>query len=148
MPLFGFRTHKKYDKDFSQEKAVGASGKTTKTRSKPVKKSVVTKTETKTPVVAVEVASSMTASVVIRPHITEKSGILSQNGSYTFEVARSANKDTIAKAINAIYKVKPMRVSIINVPAKRVFVRGKAGRVSGMRKAVVTLKKGDKIDFV
>jgi large subunit ribosomal protein L23 len=92
--------------------------------------------------------SSFRTDVIIRPRITEKSGLLSQNGIYTFEVTKSANKAMIAGAVNALYKVVPVRVAIINLPAKKVLVRGRRGVVSGVRKAVVTLKKGDKIDFV
>mgnify|MGYP003351962988 CR=1 FL=1 len=85
---------------------------------------------------------------IIRPMITEKSGILSQNGVYTFEIASDANKNTIASAIQSMYKVKPVKIAIINTPAQRVFVRGKRGVVSGIKKALVTVKKGDKIDFL
>lgn len=90
----------------------------------------------------------MVATSIVKPHITEKSGILSQSGVYTFVISRDANKDQVSKAIKMIYKVTPIRVAIINLPAKRVFVRGKRGTVKAVRKAVVTLKKGDKIDFV
>ena len=86
--------------------------------------------------------------IIIRPRITEKSGIASQSGVYTFVVARDANKPTIAAAVKALYKVTPVKIGVINVPSKSVFVRGKPGVVPGIRKAVVTLKKGDKIDFV
>ena len=82
-------------------------------------------------------------------HYTKmKSGILSQTGVYTFEIAPTANKNLIAKAVIALYKVTPTKVTIINSPAKKVFIRGRRGVVSGVRKALVTLKKGDKIDFV
>ncbi len=92
--------------------------------------------------------STSSASIIIRPRITEKSGIMSQGGVYTFEVARGANKPSIAAAVKALYKVTPIKVTVINMSARKVFVRGKRGVQSGMRKAVVTLKKGDKIDFV
>jgi len=88
------------------------------------------------------------SSSIIRPHITEKSGLLSQNGIYTFVINAKANKDSVAKAVKSLFKVTPVRIAITNNPAKKVFVRGKRGTVSGIRKAVVTLKKGDKIDFV
>ena len=57
-------------------------------------------------------------------------------------------RESIAKAVAEIYKVVPVKVNIINLPAKKVFARGKAGRKSGVRKASVYLKKGDKIEFV
>ena len=88
------------------------------------------------------------ADVIIKPRITEKSGLLSQGGVYTFEVKASANKPTVAKAIKALYKVTPVKITMINQPAKNVFVKGRRGVVSGFRKALVTVKKGDKIDFV
>lgn len=88
------------------------------------------------------------SSAILRPRITEKSGLLSQGGVYTFEVTKNSNREAIAKAVMSLYKVTPERIAIINLPAKNVFVRGKRGRVAGVRKAMVTLKKGDKIDFV
>ena len=88
------------------------------------------------------------ANVIVRPHITEKAAILAEKGTYVFEVARDTNKIEIAKAIEALYKVTPMRVNIVNLPNTRVFVRGKNGVKSGIRKALVTLKSGDKIEIV
>lgn len=88
------------------------------------------------------------ANVLVRPHITEKSAILAEKGTYVFEVARDTNKIEIAKAIKAIYNVTPVRVNIINLPNTRVFVRNRKGVKSGVRKALVTLKSGDKIEIV
>ncbi|MFA6404979.1 MAG: 50S ribosomal protein L23 [Candidatus Paceibacterota bacterium] len=153
MPLFGFRTHKKYDKDFSQSKAVKA-GKNKESRSKKVEKVIpiankVVNKAIQAPVIRNIIDSFDTsAETIIRPHITEKTGILSQGGVYTFQVKRDANKQTVSKAIKALYKVNPIKVAMINVGAKNIFVRGKKGTVSGMRKAIVTLKKGEKIDFI
>lgn len=86
--------------------------------------------------------------VIVRPHITEKSGLLSQGGVYTFVVSRDANKPAIMQAVKHLYKVAPVKVAITNLPAKEFWTRGKWGTVAGVRKAVVTVKKGDKIDFV
>jgi large subunit ribosomal protein L23 len=88
------------------------------------------------------------ASVIVRPHVTEKSGILSQGGVYTFVVSADANKPAVMKAVKGLYKVTATKVAIINLPAKQIFARGKWGMVPAIRKAVVTVKKGDKIDFV
>jgi large subunit ribosomal protein L23 len=88
------------------------------------------------------------ANVLIRPLITEKAAILAEKNTYVFEVARRTNKIEIAKAIEALYAVKPIRVNIVNLPDTRVFVRGKKGVKSGVRKALVTLKKGDKIEIL
>ncbi|HBH71524.1 MAG: 50S ribosomal protein L23 [Parcubacteria group bacterium GW2011_GWC1_42_11] len=88
------------------------------------------------------------ANVLVRPHITEKSAILAEKGTYVFEVARDTNKIEIANAIKAIYNVTPVRVNIVSLPNTRVFVRNRKGVKSGVRKALVTLKSGDKIEIV
>jgi large subunit ribosomal protein L23 len=87
--------------------------------------------------------------IIKKPRITEKSGIQAEAlGVYTFEVTDNANKKNIAKAVKELYKVTPVKINITNLPAKKVFSRGKVGRKSGVKKAVVYLKKGDKIEFV
>lgn len=103
-------------------------------------------------IVADKSVSSVTnfnlASVILRPRITEKSGFLSQTGVYTFEVTKGANKNSVMQAVKSLYKVVPTKVAMLNNPARNVFIRGRRGVVPGVRKALVTLKKGDKIDFV
>lgn len=88
-------------------------------------------------------------SLVKRPRITEKAGIKSESDNvYTFEVTKDANKKTVAEAVQAIYKVTPTRVNIVNLPAKKVTARGRRGVKSAVKKALVFLKKGDKIAFI
>ncbi len=85
---------------------------------------------------------------LLRPRITEKSGIMGESlNVYTFEVSQSATKHSIEKEIKSLYKVTPEKVRIVNLPAKNVLVRGKKGTQSAIKKALVYLKKGDKIDF-
>lgn len=150
MALFGTKK-----KTSSASPALEASAKRAATEGKEVKTKKVAKSEKA--VVAVSeksVALSNTSSnsnatgSILRPRITEKSGLLSQMGVYTFEVSTNANKNSVAAAIKTLYKVTPTKVAILNNPARNVFVRGRRGVVSGVRKALVTLKKGDKIDFV
>lgn len=95
-----------------------------------------------------ETALGERVNAIVRPHITEKAAILAEKGTYVFEVAENTNKIEIAKAISALYNVTPMRVNIINLPDTRVFVRNRKGVKSGLRKALVTLKKGDKIEIL
>ena len=92
--------------------------------------------------------SNESKSVILHPHITEKSGVLSQGGVYTFVVTKKANKKQITQAIVALYKVTPVKIAVANMPTKEVFIRGRKGSIAGVRKAMITLKKGDKIDFV
>ncbi len=89
------------------------------------------------------------ASHILRPRITEKASFLSERDNvYTFEVAPQATKNTIAAAVQELYKVAPVKVSIINLPAKRYNARGRIAKTAVVRKAMVYLKKGDKIEFV
>jgi large subunit ribosomal protein L23 len=92
--------------------------------------------------------SLLAAEFLLKPHITEQSNISSQKGVYTFRVHPSANKIIVKKAIKEMYGFKPVKVSIINIPAKKRIVRGKTGTKSGFKKALVYLKSGDKIEFV
>ena len=114
------------------------------TKAKKVEKAVAVVATSTAPITVL----NNLAGAILRPRITEKSGLLSQGGVYTFEVAKNANKNSVAQAIKTLYKVIPVRVAILNNPAKNVFVRGRRGVVPGVRKALVTLKKGEKIDFV
>mgnify|MGYP001608921695 CR=1 FL=1 len=62
--------------------------------------------------------------IIIRPRITEKSGMMNEKlNLYTFEVAKNATKPAISKAIKALYKVTALKVRTINLPRKKVFVR-------------------------
>lgn len=88
-------------------------------------------------------------SVLLKPHITEKASALGKKGAYSFVVAKESNKNEIEKAVKEIYKVTPLRVNIVNSPAKKVRGRkGIKGVKSGYKKAVVFLKEGEKIEFV
>lgn len=83
--------------------------------------------------------------VLVKPVITEKATNLVTANKYVFMVAGNANKISIAKAVSAIYGVKPVAVNIINRQGKKV-ARGKVrGQRSDSKKAVVTLKKGETI---
>ena len=79
--------------------------------------------------------------------ITEKSAVNADKNIYTFNVAREANKNEIKKAIKTIYGVTPARVSVIQIKGKVVTRHGIKGRKQDGKKALVFLKKGDKITF-
>lgn len=87
--------------------------------------------------------------LIISPWVTEKSSILASENKYVFLVDVSANKTEIEKAIVNLYKVRPVKINIMNVKGKKV---SRGGRVTGerkdVRKAIVTLKKGDSIDVL
>lgn len=82
--------------------------------------------------------------------LTEKANKLSSElGQYTFEVAIGANKHQIASAVESAYKVTVRRVNVQNYPGKNKRSRqGKPSTTSDFKKAIVTLKTGDKIELV
>ena len=86
--------------------------------------------------------------IIKNPRITEKASNATEQNIYTFNVSPSSNKTEIKKAIFALYKVKPIKVNILPVPYKQISSKGKMGVRGGGRKALIYLKKGDKIEFI
>jgi len=113
-----------------------------------VKEEVATDKKTAKIVKADAAQGDSFAYVLRRPRITEKAAILSESNTYVFDVDPRTNKNDIAKAIKEVYKVTPVKVNIINIPAKNVVSRGKKGKKSGGKKALVYLKKGDSIEII
>ena len=92
--------------------------------------------------------------VILRPVVSEKSIDESSRGKYTFRVHPDANKIQIKAAIEALYEAEKITVVAVNVLTKRAKTkqrgtrRGRViGKVSGWRKAIVTLAPGQKIQF-
>jgi len=88
--------------------------------------------------------------ILKRPVITEKSNFQSDIlGQYTFEVDRRVNKHQVKQAVETVFEVTVERVRIINVPAKRArrYGRREVVRKPGWKKALVTLKPGDRIEI-
>lgn len=83
--------------------------------------------------------------LIIAPRITEKASMQSSANAYTFVVAQSATKHSIAAEIKKEYKVTPLAVNITKLPGKVKLVRGKFGQTAPTKKAIVFLKKGDTI---
>lgn len=84
--------------------------------------------------------------VLLRPIVTEKTTKLGHDNQYAFEVALDANKLEIRKAVKAVYGVTPTDVRVMRVLGKPVRSRAGMSRRAAWRKAIVTLKKGDRID--
>ena len=85
--------------------------------------------------------------IIIRPIITEHSYDMMEKGVYTFEVAKSANKIEVRKAVEEIFNVKVTKVNIINVKPKPKRVRYQIGKTRARKKAMVTLAEGDTIEL-
>jgi large subunit ribosomal protein L23 len=86
--------------------------------------------------------------IIKNPRITEKASILAEQNVYSFDVLPSANKTEVKKAVYDLYKVRPTKVNILAVSKKQVSLRGQTGVKGGGKKALVFLKKGDKIELI
>ncbi len=86
---------------------------------------------------------------IVRPVMTERSTLLQEKfNQYVFEVTRTSTKTDVKMAVQELFKVKVEKVRTMKMPGKfRRFGRG-GGYRSDWKKAVVTLKAGDKIDLV
>ena len=85
--------------------------------------------------------------VLIEPQVTEAATLMAEQNKYIFKVNQKAGKAEIKKAVEELYKVEPVSINTINIPRKKR-VRGRTiGWKSGFKKAIVTLKEGDKIDI-
>ena len=84
---------------------------------------------------------------IVGPVITEKSTNLSSFNKVVFKVIDTANKKSLKKNIEKIFKVNVTKINIINKKTKTKLTRGKKITISGFKKAIVTLKKGQNIDL-
>lgn len=83
-----------------------------------------------------------------QPHISEKASYLAEKDQYTFEVLPNYNKQEIKKSIEGVYGVDVLSVNMIKIPSKK----RRLGRTEGFRKAykkaIVKIKKGQKIEII
>ena len=84
---------------------------------------------------------------IVSPHITEKSTNLSEQNKIIFKVPNRANKKNLKNNIEKIFKVNVTKINIINKQNRTKLTRGKKIKVSGFKKAIITLKKGQSIDL-
>tara|TARA_B100000282_G_C31276212_1_gene284446 strand:+ start:158 stop:451 length:294 start_codon:yes stop_codon:yes gene_type:complete len=84
---------------------------------------------------------------IISPIVTEKSTKISEYNKIVFKVPANADKKNLKKNIEKIFKVKVVKVNIINKKNREKLTRGRKVKISGFKKAIVTLKKGQNIDL-
>jgi large subunit ribosomal protein L23 len=86
--------------------------------------------------------------VLIAPHVTEKSSLAMQNhNQYTFRVRRDATKVDVKKAVQLMFDVQVRAVQIVNEPGKTRRFGGRIGRTQDSKKAYVSLAEGQTIDY-
>ena len=84
---------------------------------------------------------------IISPNITEKSTSLSAFNKIVFKVDKGANKESIKRSVEKIFKVNVVKVNTIISKGKVKMVRGRKSQKPNFKKAIVTLKKGQSIDL-
>ena len=84
---------------------------------------------------------------ILSPMVTEKSTNLSEQNKIVFKVPKNSNKKILKTNIEKIFKVNVIKINIINKQNRTKLARGKKVRVSGFKKAIITLKKGQSIDL-
>jgi large subunit ribosomal protein L23 len=84
---------------------------------------------------------------ILSPLVTEKSTNLSEYNKIVFKVHKSANKKNLKNNIEKIFKVNVTKINIVNKQNRTKLTRGRKVKVSGYKKAIVTLKKGQSIDL-
>jgi|TARA_B100000902_G_C27124267_1_gene820251 large subunit ribosomal protein L23 len=84
---------------------------------------------------------------ILAPMVTEKSTNLSEQNKVVFKVPSKANKKNLKNNIEKIFKVNVTKINIINKQNRVKLTRGRKVKVSGFKKAIVTLKKGQSIDL-
>ena len=84
---------------------------------------------------------------ILSPLVTEKTTNLSEQNKIVFKVPTSADKKNLKSNIEKIFKVNVTKINIINKQNRTKLTRGKKVKVSGFKKAIITLKKGQSIDL-
>ncbi len=85
--------------------------------------------------------------ILREPYITEKTSMMGQENKYVFKVPKNINKIDIKKAVESIFGVSVVNVAVINTASRKVRLGRHEGRKPGFKKAIITLKEGDKIDI-
>ncbi|MCX6759306.1 MAG: 50S ribosomal protein L23 [Candidatus Nealsonbacteria bacterium] len=95
-----------------------------------------------------EVRFGQSYKILKGPHITEKAGDLTEKNQYVFKIFPRANKIGVKKAIEDTYGIDVVSVKIINVPEKKIKLGKIQGTRPGYKKAIVKIKKGQKIEVL
>ena len=84
---------------------------------------------------------------ILSPIVTEKSTNISEQNKIVFKVPVGANKKNVKSSIEKIFKVNVTKINIINKQNRTKVTRGRKVKISGFKKAIITLKKGQSIDL-
>ena len=105
--------------------------------------------DAETRVISVPQVNDATAyGAIVGPHVTEKASFMGALNKYVFKVSSTTNKIEIKKAVEKLYKVDVVQINIQNMPSKTKQIGRYQGIKSGFKKAIVTVKDGQKIEIV
>lgn len=86
--------------------------------------------------------------IILSPVMSEKSNNLNSLDKYVFFVNRKSSKGVIARAVEYIFNVKVESVNVVNLKRRKVVFKGVRGVQPAKKKAIVTLRSGDKIELM
>ncbi len=119
-----------------------------KKKAKPEPAETAVPTEVPTENKPTVLSGSVFQSVIRRPHVSEKTARTEVNRQYAFEVHPDANKSVVREEVEHLYRVTVERVNIVRLKGKPKRWGSHAGSQSPRKKAIVTLKAGQKIDTI
>lgn len=131
-----------------EETPKAADGAEAAPKKKTAKKSKAKKTTEETkqvPETSTKIALDRAA--IVKPLVTEKTAFQAADGKYAFEIGKNTSKVAVRQAIEAAYKVHVEGVRVINVRGKHVRFGRTAGQQQAWKKAIVTLRKGERLDI-
>ena len=146
MALLDFLKNKK-DAELSKENAPKKTVKKT-AKASVVKSEVKTEKKTEKNESNKTKGSKFSYEAVKQPHISEKASYLAEKDQYTFEVSPNFNNTEIKKSVEGIYGVDVLSVNMISIPAKKRRLGKTQGFRKAYKKAVVTIKEGQKIEIL
>lgn len=148
MALLDFLKNKK-EKDKAKEKKAAKPVQTGKASvAKGTDKELNEVKVVKEPKTAVSnTEGSFSYNVIKEPHISEKGTILSEKNVYVFKIYNNTNKPEIKKAVEGIYGVDVLKVNVVTIPHKKRRLGRTEGYKKAYRKAIVTIKEGQKIEI-
>ena len=88
-----------------------------------------------------------TYEIIKQPVVTEKTTKMSENNQFVFKVESTSSKENIKKAVEKLFKVKVKSINTIKIKGKTKIFKGTKGGRSDYKKAVVTLKSGETLDY-
>ena len=138
---------KKKDDKVVEKSSKGKENVKSVAKKKKNDKKTVRKVEKKNNGVVPIENSEMAYKFVVRPWITEKTQELMSDNKYVFKLRLKTTKAQIKIAVEKLYNVKIAKINMINIPAKKRRFGRNIGKKSAVKKAIVTLQKGHKIEI-